>query len=503
MSRNHDPENPANRLVPFRHEGHKKPVTRRDFLSQGFLSGAAMIALPTWLSTLAGRPARAQMASCGLTAGSGRIPFMCFDLAGGANICGSNVLAGGPLGQLDLLDQAGYIKLGLPASMTPDLPGQVNTELGLAFHADSAFLRGILSKTSVATRANINGSLICGRSDNDTGNNPHNPTYGISRAGADGDLVTLIGTESSESGGKSMAPPSMIDPAVRPTRISSGADAVGLVDTGKLVQLLSQNDAASVMTAAQAVSQLKLDRLAEDPVLLDQIRCGYIESADLVATYGDPTLLDPNNDLEIVGDDLTSIYTVADLDESTHRKTAAVMKLVVNGFAGAGTIELGGYDYHDGSRATGEVRDFLAGQAMGAALEYAARRSQQLMLYVFTDGSLSSDGQIDNSVDGRDKGIWRSDNSSTGGSFMLVHDPAGPPLLTTPTANQIGYFRPSGSVETSANRVANSVTTLAEAIVLNYLALHDEISRIDTVLPGHGLGAGAELDSLIAFQPIR
>ena len=49
------------------------------------------------------------------------------------------------------------------------------------------------------------------------------------------------------------------------------------------------------------------------------------------------------------------------------------MKLVVNGFAGAGTIEFGGYDYHDGTRATGEVRDFEAGQAIGAVLEYAAR----------------------------------------------------------------------------------------------------------------------------------
>jgi hypothetical protein len=501
MSKRHEPQDPS--LVPFRHEGHKKPVTRRDFLAQGFLSGAAMITLPSWLSTLAAPPAAAQAVTCGLTAGSGRIPFMCFDLAGGANICGSNVLAGGPLGQLDLLDQDGYIKLGLPASMTPDLPGQVNSELGLAFHSDSAFLRGILSKTSVTTRANINGALICARSDNDTGNNPHNPTYGIARAGADGDLVTLIGTDASESGGNSLAPMSMIDPAVRPTRISNGGDAVGLVDTGKLVQLLSQSDAASVMTASQQLSQLKLDRLAEDPALLNQIRCGYVESADLVATYGDPTLLDPNNDIEITGDDLTSIYTAADLGESTHRKTAAVMKLVVNGFAGAGTVELGGYDYHDGSRATGEVRDFRAGQAMGAALEYAARRGQQLMLYVFSDGSLSSDGQIDNSVDGRDKGIWRSDNSSTGGAFMLVYDPAGRPQLTSPTANQIGHFRASGSVETTANRVANSVTTLAESIVLNYLALHDEIGTIDLVLPGHGLGAGTELDTLIAFQPIR
>ena len=502
MSSEYDPQDPAQRLVPFRHEGHCKPVTRRDFLSQGFLSGVAMVTVPAWLSALA-RPAAAQTISCGLGAGAGKIPFICFDLAGGANIAGSNVLAGGPGGQLDLLSQDGYIKLGLPTTMQPNLPGQVNTELGLAFHSDSAFLRGILSKTSTATRANINGTLICARSDNDTGNNPHNPTYGIARAGADGDLVTLIGTQASESGGKSMAPPMMIDPALRPTRISSGADAVGLVDTGKLVQLLNQADAASVMTAAQAISQMKLDLLAEDPALLNKIGCGYVESADLVATYGDPSLLDPASDIEIVGDDLTSIYLQAELNESTHRKTAAVMKLVVNGFAGAATIELGGYDYHDGSRATGELRDFRAGVAMGAALEYASRRGQQLMLYIFTDGSLASDGQIDNSVDGRDKGIWRNDNTSTGGAIILVYDPTQRPLLTRPLANQIGHFRASGSVETGATRVANNVGLLAESVVANYLALHDQLGSLGTVLPGHGLGTPTEVDSLVAFESIR
>ena len=33
------------------------------------------------------------------------------------------------------------------------------------------------------------------------------------------------------------------------------------------------------------------------------------------------------------------------------------MKMVINGFAGAGTITMGGYDYHTGDRITGELRD--------------------------------------------------------------------------------------------------------------------------------------------------
>jgi hypothetical protein len=486
----------------FRHENHRHPITRRDFLAQGLLAGAALVASPDWLGLLGRRgSASAQTASCLLGGGSGRIPFIGFDLAGGASVAGSNVLVGGPGGQLDALSPEGYLLLGLPADMLPQLPGQTNTELGLAFHSDSAFLRGILSKTSAATRANTNGCVLCARSANDTGNNPHNPIYGINRAGANGDLVALIGTVSSESGGNSLAPARMIDPTVRPTKIDRPSDVTGLVDTGRLVELLDQDDAGSVMRAVEEISELKLERMSEDAAVEDLMRCAYLQTTDLVARFGNPALLDPRADPDITGL-ASSIFSADELTRDEFRKTASVMKLVVNGSAGAGTIELGGYDYHDSTRSTGERRDFAAGQAMGAALEYAARRGQPLMLYVFSDGSVDCDGVLDNSAEGRGKGIWKSDNSSTAATFLLVYDPAGQPQLTSPAAQQIGWFRASGSLETAASRVSNNVDLLAEAIVLNYLALHGEVGRLDAVLPGHGLGSGSVRDALVAFQPL-
>jgi hypothetical protein len=487
---------------PFRHPDHRRPVTRRQFLAQGFLTGAAAIAGPTLLGLFRSKEAYAQALDCSrpVVAGAGRIPFIGFDLAGGANMAGSNVLGGGPGGQTDFLSDQGYLKMGLPQAINPRRdPAQIDTQLGLAFHADSAFLRGIIDKTTATTRQNVNGVLLVARSDNDTGNNPHNPIYGINKAGADGDLVTLIGTRSSDSGGNSAVPMSMFDPTVRPTKVERPSDATGLVDTGKLIQLLDQSDAATVMCAVERLSAMKLDRMTEQAVVKDLIQGSYEATTDLVNTFGDPTLLDPTLDPDIVG----PILSAGELGQSEFRKTASVMKLVVNGFAGAGTIEFGGYDYHTGDRSTGERKDFIAGQAMGAALEYAARRSQQLMLYVFSDGSVSSDGVIDNSGAGRGKGVWRGDNSSTAASFILVYDPAGPPPLASPTSQQIGWFRSDGSVDTGSSRVANNVPILAESVVLNYLALHDEVSRIDEVLPGHRLGSGAELDALVGLGPIR
>lgn len=485
------------------HPDHKLR-TRRDFLGQGLLSSAAMLASPSLLGLFGSGSAAAQAAAeCGVsTGGAGLIPFVAMDLAGGANVSGSNVIVGGPGGQLDPLDADGYEKQGLPTDMFPTDPAQVNSELGLLFHQDSAFLRGIISKTAASTRANVNGVLFAARSDNDTGNNPHNPMFGINKAGADGDLVTLIGSRSSDSGGRSVAPMSMYDPSKRPTKVSQASDARGLVDTGKLVDLLDQDAASAVMSSIEQLSLMKVQNLDEEQMVKDLIGCAYTQSADLVQRYGDPNVLDPERDTDIVGQG-DSIFTATELNNSKFEKTAAVMKLTVGGFAGAGTVEMGGYDYHDSTRATGEVRDFQAGQCMGAVLEYAARNNSAVALYVFSDGSVSSDGTVDDSQQGRGKLIWRGDNSGTAATFMLVYDPNGRPALTSPAKAQLGYYRPNGSVETSSTRIANNVDLLAEAVVLNYMALHDDVARFSTVLPGQGLGSGTTLDELVGFAPIR
>lgn len=482
----------------FLDNGHGRPVTRREFLGRGLISGLGMVMAPSLLGFLARTPeAYAQAAECGVaTTTAGKVPFLAFDLAGGASIAGSNVMVGGKGGQLDFLPAAGYQKLGLPADMLPSQPGQINTELGLAFHGDSALLRGILSKTTAATRANTNGAVFAAKSENDTGNNPHNPMYGIAKAGAAGDLVTLIGTRSSESGGKSRAPASMVDLSVRPTKVDRGSDAKGLVDTGKLTSLMSGADAARVMQAIEQLSAAKINKLTEQAVVKQLLNCSYSQTTDMVARFGNPALLDPTTDAQ-----LQALFPNGQITSNADfRKTAAVLKLVVNGFAGAGTIELAGYDYHNSTRATGEQKDFVAGQAIGAALEYAALRSRPLMIYVFSDGAVDSNGQLDNTPNGRGKGIWKSDNSSTAATVILVYNPTGRPALTNATNQQIGYFKANGSLELTATPISNNVDQLAAATVLNYMALNNEIGRFAQVLPNHGLGA--DLDKLIAFQPV-
>lgn len=512
---------------PLRHPDHKRPITRRDFIAQGFRAGLGVVLGGSIFSLFANPRAayaalssdlEALKASCGIaTQGAGKIPFICFDLAGGANIAGSNVLVGKQGGQLDFLTTAGYSKLGLPGDMIPPLanPGTgtrdfINQDLGLAFHSDSAFLRGILEKAG-SRAASINGAVIPALSDNDTGNNPHNPMYGIYKAGADGSLVTLIGSQSSDSGGNSMAPATLIDPTVRPTKVDRPTDVTGLVDTGDLIGVLNQSDAVAVMESIERISEMKLARvdtkLAADATIKDLVTCGYVKTADLADRFGNPATLNPALDPQIVGPG--GIFSQTEFNgDAEFRKTASVMKMVISGFAGAGTITMGGYDYHTGDRSTGELRDLRAGRCMGACLEYAARMGVPLMLYVFSDGSVASNGTLDNSVNGRGKGVWTGDNSSTAASFFLVYNPAGRPALMGGTADeqarhqQLGYFRADASVESASSPAANNVNLLVNTVILNYMALHGEQGSFTTLFPNHGLGSSASIDRLTAFQPI-
>src|SRR6516165_1606960 len=234
---------------PLRHENHPRPRTRREFIAAGMLSGPAMVVGPAWLGALL-KANRANAAAppldpdiapllsqleCNVPASGVGLPFICFDLAGGANLVGSEVIVGQQSGanvlntQTNFLTTAGYGKLGVPGNMVPSSSANVNSSLGLLWHADGAIQRGITSMITPATAAGVNGAVICAMSQNDTQTNAHNPMYGIAKAKRTGQLLTLIGTDSSVSGGNSMAPMELIDPTLQPTVIAQPSDATALV----------------------------------------------------------------------------------------------------------------------------------------------------------------------------------------------------------------------------------------------------------------------------------
>lgn len=531
---------------PLRHTDHRRPRTRREFLKQGFISGTGMV-LSGGVFSLFTNP-RAVFAdnpglssdinslanSIGCSVGgalSSKIPFICFDLAGGANIAGSNVLVGQGGGQMDFLSTSGYNKMGLPGDIIPGLSDTtlaggmlnssngefVNEQLGLKFHSDSPMLFGILDKYTSIAPGMVDGAVIAARSDNDTGNNTHNPLYGIAAAGAAGGVVTLVGSRNSESGGNSMAPPGLINPELRPTKVDRPSDVTGMVDVGDLTSILSSpEDVTAVMESMARIShkKMKLGGVSpnigptKDEVIKDLVRCGYLKAADIAQRFAG-VQVDPATDPNIVGG-AGSIFSSAEFNgDREFQKTASVMKMVIDGHAGAGCITMGGYDYHTGDRQVGENRDLRAGRCIGACLEYAQRMGQPVMIYVFSDGSVSSNGMIDDSLPsrgelgGRGKGQWTSDNSSTACSFYLVLNPNGNITAYSNTGlidhRQVGRFSSDGSVVTSSSPAANNVNLLVNTVIANYMSLNGDLAQFSSTFPGHGLG---NYEQYISFSQI-
>jgi hypothetical protein len=537
---------------PLRHPDHPRPKTRRQFIAQSFMTGGATVLMPSIVSLLADpRAAHATsptlptdiqgaITACQITAGAGLIPFICFDLSGGGNILGSNVLAGGPGGQLDFLSVAGYNKQGLPGTMVPNSSTTgsfVDSTFGLRFHSDSGHLRGMKSVVKTASAmTNTTGTVIPALSQNDTGDNPHNPMYGIYQVGARGALLNLIGSDSSVSGGNSVAPPTMINIAAQPTKIADSTDSQGLVNTGQLSTLLPNptgpitvpTDVTNVLMSMKRISDAKYQTVTAygnglpggAPTVANANAlalgpsgtqaCAYTKAAYLLNRYPSPGAIDPDSDSNIVGS--TGIFTTAQYQgNSDFQKTAAVMKLVIDGDAAAGTIQLDGFDYHTGERATGETRDFSAGQCIGACLEYAARVGSPVMIYVFSDGSLASSGMIDTSVAGRDKCVWTADNQNVAATYFLVYDPKAKPQPAQKNPEmslQLGYCNADGSQNTTSSPAGNNVFNLVQTVVLNYMALHSAsaAANFPNLYPApnvnNTLGTGAALQSLISFQPL-
>src|SRR3984957_17688544 len=499
-----------------------RPRTRREFVAQSFWTGAATVVAPTLAGMLAyPRAARAMLASDIQNAGTA-----CGTTTGVGKIAGASVVVGGPGCQLDFLSVAGYSKLGLPGSMVPNASASgsfVDSSFGLRYHSDSAHLRGMKLRASPAAMAGTTGTIIPALSQNDTNTNPHNPIYGIYQFGARGGLLNLIGSNSSVSGGNSMAPPTMVIAAAQPTVVDSSNDSKNLVSTGQLSTLLpNPADLTNVLESMKRVSDAKYSapgvtayagNAALNTAALGATgieACSFTKAAYIVDRYNSPSAVNPDVDPNIVGS--SGIFQTAEYQaNSDYQKTAAIMKLVIDGNAAAGTIEMSGFDYHSGNRMDGEARDLNLGNCIGAVLEYANRVGKPVMIYVFSDGSLASSGMIDNSVGGRGKGVWTADNQNVAATYFLVFNPSG--RAQSAQANpemslQIGNFNPDGSQNTTGSPAGNNVPNLAQMVVLNYMALHSTaaISQWPTLYPApnlnNGLGSGTALEPLIAWQPL-
>jgi hypothetical protein len=479
------------------HENHKVPVTRRELLSQGFTSGAGFVLAPSILSLISQKALGVECA--GGATESRMTGVIGIDCAGGANFAGSNVIVGKNGTQDLFLPNNGYSGLGVPAAKR--VADNVNDEIGLLFHNDSDMLAGIMATTQATTRAKMNGLVFCASSQDDTGSNPHNPMYWIRSTGLTGSLTGLIGTRGSESGANSMAPPTSINPAFRPTQVSSYNQARALVEKGRLEELLP-GSADRILKAAQNMSTAQLQKFAAKSMpaqIKELVECGYIQGRDLLTKFNadsvDPNPGRANPDAQIAAAIAVRNSYVNQRGYGRQLNTEralSVAKLVIDGYAGAGTVEIGGCDYHGNPRSVQANKDFEIGEMIGLSIEIAAQKQQNLIVYVYSDGAVSCGNpeQIENDPLGNGRPRFTGDDGSRGSALMFVYRHAGRVELLD-TSHQIGSYTDAGRVDTQpvgTNFGDNNVVRLASAFLINYLAFEGLEGNYEKIVGSNLLG---------------
>lgn len=481
-----------------------KVVTRRDFLAQGYVGAVGVVLAPNLLSVAMSSVAQAACPSDVAGALAAKTPVMIFDLAGGANFAGSDVIVGKAGGQMDYLAAGSYQSVGLPPDQHPSLAGMTTTingraaGQGLLFHSNSDLLRGMRTGAGTALN-NTDGFIFCTASGDDTSNNPHNPAYWLYKAGAKGSLVNVVGNNDSDSGGNAVVPAPSYDPSVRSVQIQRPEQVLGLVQLGAVSNIFASGGSDKVkkiLEAAEATSGRKLasfNSMDLSAQIQELVNCGFIDSKALIGKFS-PAAIGPAQDAAI-----TAAFPALASNQN-QQKTASVAKLVLDGLGGVGTVTLGGYDYHGQGRQTQAQKQIEAGELIGRSIAAAAAKGKDLMVILYSDGGVSSGTTVNNTTEGRGRFNFDSDSGNRSSALIFVHR-AGGGLTLRDNNRQIGAYTDQGSVDRLNSQVSDNVVSLSKAFVANYLALHGEEGRLAQVVGTETLSG--ELNRYVKVTKIR
>jgi hypothetical protein len=507
-------------LNPVLHENHKLPTSRRDFLAHGFIGLMTTTALPTF-STLLLRSNSSYAQSvleCIPPSYTLGLPYICVDAAGGMNIAGQNVIVG--MKNSDIQEDVGtdtsdYIRLGITPAEHPKDEAKVESKYKLKFHRASGILDGmntVLDGQLVGGNpiSNcIDGLVFCTRTGDDTATNPINTVYQANRAGAGGKIVQLVGNSNTDTGARSSAPTSLIDLKIRPTRITRNEDAAGLLTLGTDLMSNTYLDKANTgaklekfMSRIARMNKRKLDQIKSLDAatqIKEVLQCSTANAKQLFTTFSSEALNPANDQL------VTDVYAGASENE------AALAKMVIDQYAGAGTITIGGADYHGSMPAGSHAKDMQVGRAIGRAILLASKKSQNLAIHLYTDGGVAGDsGGVSAGVQTTNSGIiekvrWTGDSGTRSSAVLLfyVHNHDGSEMVVDDGngngRRQVGNFKKAGGVNLDTV-IGDSTENLWKAIMLNYLAVQDKVSQFETIF-----GAGSlppEWQTLVRMKPV-
>ncbi len=455
--------------------GHRKPVTRRELLAHGIIPFAGMMLAPQTLNLLLSSTASAQQAVQCPTAVSGFTPFITLNLGGGAAMAGNFVPMNASGGRL-----ASYNKMGLGDNQVP-----VETEFGGGTFAGadangvliSKMLEGIRSAANTATLSKTSFVGVCVRSRDDSSENPFDISGLVVKAGLGGTHLPNMGTRSSASGIDQM--PAVLFPPT-PLVVRSFRDITNSLGYSAAIgtqlndrQKVKLADLVSKLSAHQSRKLASLESAEQIKQLVD---CAGIKNTALVEEG--TGAVDP-----VQSASFAPIWALnANSNQSGNDYVFGSMVYnALMGYAGATGLEMGGYDYHDNTRNTGDTRDRQAGITIGRILQSASILQKPLFLYVTSDGSAGSSESESRTAP------WTSDRGSAGAAFIFMYDPARRPAVSS---NQIGSFT-DGQAADDKFVTGNDPARAAQAVFANYLQFNKKIALFNQVVGRNALEISA------------
>lgn len=455
--------------------GHAKPVTRRDFLSAGLIPFAANMFVPNWMSLLMGNNAFAQTTAADCPAPATLIPFVTVNLSGGAAMASNFV-------PMDAGRQpiSSYSKLGLGDNQVP-----LEKEFGNATFAAnqvSKFLVGVRAQAAAATIANTTFIGIPCDSQNDTNTNKFDISGAITKAGLVGSNLPNMGRVNTRTGinqaAAVMAPPAPLVVNNYNSLLTSIGYSASL---GTALNQNQKNSLAKLMSNLSDSQTRKLAAIQGGDGVKKVLDCAGIKNVDVVQKGS--AIVDPRQNAAFAG-----VWGVnANTNVGTRELIfGAMIYNTLNGQAGVSNLELGGYDYHDNTRTTGDTKDQDAGVVVGRILQSAAVMQKPVMIYIVSDGSVSSSDSTARNAP------WAGDRGSNGVAYLLYYSPSGRPATSD---FQIGQFNNNQAADPTFVTGANPELAAA-AVFANWCQANKRNDLFDRV-------AGRILDANQLAQVIK
>jgi len=437
------------------YEDHKFSMSRRELIKMGLIAGGAVFTQYSFLQQ-AFAQTNAQVS----------IPFLTFDIAGGASMPG-NFLVGQTGGPEDLC--ADYRQHGWNPRDSDSLYKNFGLPMSKKKSKMLAGLKETLPKEISENEAQtfLKMASFCHFSIDDTSTNHSSALSLVAKSGLRGRYIhSGIGTRTSLSGGNSDT--LLADSQFKPKAVQGIDEFLNLTSFGREFESKTPGERKQIFD--------KLKTAAKD---YPELTNAYQDLSQLGVRQ---PALDPRLNTQ-----MAELYNLQPDASTGLELEAAIIYGTLKGFTGPSVLTLEDCDYHTQSEDKGAAKDLEFGQRLGRAIHAAYLLKTPLMFQIITDGGVYAKPSDDYNR------AWVGDANQHSLSVIGYFNPKGNLSLRK---QQVGRYTQEAQVDTTTS-IGKGPEKMVSGVIANYLNISGQMSHIEA-LTGIRLQAN-EIDELLVF----